>query len=242
MIGSIYCWGQGVAIDYARAMAAYKVDAKAGDAVSQYQVGMMYYKGYGVDKDYAQALPWLEKAAAQDYPAAVDTLADMYMGGLGGVTPSFRRARELCRRAIDLGHSRSVEHMQELNGLIQEVTSRVNSRSAAPSLVRDITHRTIAPLHPQHAPLVDKRVEIHGTSRADLNGKCGVATDFHIMDLKDRTTWRYTVELDGGEAFKLKRANVRAEGAAGGSGGGAAGAGKVKGSGKGPKKGRGGRK
>ena len=61
---------------------------------------------------------------------------------------------------------------------------------------------------------MDKRVEIHGTSRADMNGKRGVATDFHPMDREDRATWRYTVQLDsGGGAFKLKRENVRAEGA-----------------------------
>ena len=67
---------------------------------------------------------------------------------------------------------------------------------------------------------MDKRVEIHGTSRADMNGKRGVATDFHLMNLDDDTTWRYTVKLDGGEAFKLKLANVRPEpeGAGGGAG------------------------
>ena len=91
-------------------------------------------------------------------------------------------------------------------------------------------------MHMQVAPLMDKRVEIHGTSRADMNGKRGVATDFHPMDHEDVTTWRYTVKLDGGEAFKLKPANVQAEGAGGGGGGG--GAGKAKGKGK---KGRGGR-
>ena len=87
---------------------------------------------------------------------------------------------------------------------------------------------------------MDKRVEIYGTSRADLNGKRGVATDFHMMDPKDPTTWRYTAKLDGGEAFKLKRANVRAEAAGGagtGSGRGGAGRGKAKGKGK-AKKGR----
>ena len=92
---------------------------------------------------------------------------------------------------------------------------------------------------------MDQRVEIHGTSRADMNGKCGVATDFHPMGgpSGDRTTWRYTVKLDGGEAFKVKPANVQAEGAGGGSsgGGGGAGGGKAKGKGKG-KKGRGARK
>ena len=83
-------------------------------------------------------------------------------------------------------------------------------------------------------------MEIHGTARADMNGKRGVATDFHIMGGPDgdRTTWRYTVKLDGGEAFKFKLANVRAEEAGDGSGGGGAGAGKAKGKGK---KGRAGR-
>ena len=78
---------------------------------------------------------------------------------------------------------------------------------------------------------MDKRVEIHGTSRADMNGKRGVATDVHTMDTKDATTWRYTVKLDGGEAFKVKRASVRAEGTGGGGGGGT-GTGKAKGKGK----------
>ena len=79
---------------------------------------------------------------------------------------------------------------------------------------------------------MDKRVEIHGTSRVDMNGKRGVATDFHpIGGPHEPATWRYTVKLDGGEAFKLKRANVRAEGA-GGGGGGSRGAGKAKGKGK----------
>ena len=84
---------------------------------------------------------------------------------------------------------------------------------------------------------MDKRVEIHGTSRADMNGKRGVATDFHWYK-DDESKWRYTVQLDSGEAFKFKPANVRAEGAGGG-----AGAGKAKGTGKKGKgkKGRGGR-
>ena len=80
---------------------------------------------------------------------------------------------------------------------------------------------------------MDKRVEIHGTTRADINGQRGVATDFHWYK-GDSSKWRYTVQLDSGEAFKLKRANVRAE-----ETGGASGAGKAK-KGKG-KKARGGR-
>ena len=93
------------------------------------------------------------------------------------------------------------------------------------------------PIAPQLkvASLMDKRVEIHGTSRADMNGKCGVAIDYHADPNNDLSKDRYTVQLDSGQAFKLKPANVRADGA-----GGVGGAGKGK-KGKG-KKGRGGRK
>ena len=38
-IGDVYGWGKGVAIEYPRAMAAYKIAAEAGHALSQYQVG-----------------------------------------------------------------------------------------------------------------------------------------------------------------------------------------------------------
>ena len=81
---------------------------------------------------------------------------------------------------------------------------------------------------------MDKRVEIHGTSRADMNGKRGVATDFHFDP--DESKWRYTVQLDSGEAFKVKPANLRAEGTGSGVG-----AGKAKGKSKKGKKGRNGR-
>ena len=70
-------------------------------------------------------------------------------------------------------------------------------------------------------------MEIHGTSRADINGKRGVAIDSHYYR-EDPSKLRYTVQLDSGEAFKLKPANVRAEGTGGASGAGKAKKGKGK--------------
>ena len=198
-------------------MAAYKVGAKGGNAMSQYMVGMMYNYGDGVDVDYKQARAWLEKAAAQDFPDAVYLLGVMYFVGQG-VTPSWRRAREYYGRAIELGDSMAVGNMQTLTKSIQKVTSLRSNHFTPPSLVRDLTlllPHSLLFSHAQGAPLMDKRVEIHGTSRGDMNGKCGIATDFHAMDIEVRTTWRYSVKLDGGEAFKVKLASVRAEGAGG---------------------------
>jgi len=79
---------------------------------------------------------------------------------------------------------------------------------------------------------MDKRVEICGTSRQDMNGKRGLATDFHSYE-DDHSKNRYSVKLDSGESVKVKPANLRAA-PAGGSG--AGGGGKTKGKGK---KGRG---
>ena len=58
----------------------------------------------------------------------------------------------------------------------------------------------------------------------------------HPVDFDDRSKDCYTVQLDSGEALKLKPANVCAEGPGGG-----AGAGKAKGKGEKGKKGRAGR-
>ena len=109
-----------MAIDFSRAMAAYQIAAEAGVALSQHQVGWMYYKGHGVDVDYKQARAWVEKAAAQDYPDAVCQLAVMSREGRG-VASSWRRARELLRRSIELGNEQAVEDIQTLNQSIQNV-------------------------------------------------------------------------------------------------------------------------
>ena len=102
-------------------MAAYQVGAEGGDADCQHQFGNMYWHGLDVQVDYQQARLWLEKAAAQDYPAAVGQLGTMYSDG-EGVTPSWRRARELYQRAIELGSSQAVKYMQTLTKHTQNVS------------------------------------------------------------------------------------------------------------------------
>ena len=128
-------------------MAAYKVAAKGGHPLWQWQVGFMYCEGRGVHVDYKQARPWIEKAAAQDYPEAVGQLGVLYYEGLG-VTPSWRRAREYAKRAIELGNSsQAVENMQDITQAIQMVTSRQSNHSALSSpLVRHLTLPYLASL------------------------------------------------------------------------------------------------
>ena len=126
-IGCIYYWGQGVAVDYARALAAYKIGAEAGDAGCQCSLGfMLSHEGYGVDqKDYKQAVVWYEKAAAQESAEALNSLAEMVCLGRGQdqSQPSWRRAIDLLQRASGLGCQDASINLQCLkNGAVQKVT------------------------------------------------------------------------------------------------------------------------
>ena len=120
LLGTIYGCGQGVAIDYPRAFAAYKVGAEGGNRGCQHQLGAMYQHGQSVDQDSEQARVWFEKAAAQDHPGAVNALGVIYHDG-EGVTPSWRRAREYFKRAIQLGDSHARKNLDALIGELQKV-------------------------------------------------------------------------------------------------------------------------
>ncbi len=51
--------------DYATALKEWRPLAAQGHAEAQYNLGVMYYRGYGVTKDNVQAHLWVSLAAAQ---------------------------------------------------------------------------------------------------------------------------------------------------------------------------------
>ena len=51
--------------DYATALKEWRPLAEQGDAAAQYNLGLMYTKGQGVQQDYVQAYLWFNLAAAQ---------------------------------------------------------------------------------------------------------------------------------------------------------------------------------
>src|SRR5690606_9882267 len=76
-------YGKGVAQDYATAIAWYLKAAEQENEVSQYRLGMMYYKGDGVTKDEAEAAKWLEKAARNGHLDAAYGYGFMLNKGIG---------------------------------------------------------------------------------------------------------------------------------------------------------------
>ncbi len=53
--------------DYATALREWRPLAEQGNAVAQYNLGLMYARGHGVPQDFAKALQWWSMAAEQGH-------------------------------------------------------------------------------------------------------------------------------------------------------------------------------
>lgn len=56
--------------DYAKAFAWFRKEAEQGNAFAQYNFGLMYENGGGLQRDLSSARFWYEKAAAKGYEEA----------------------------------------------------------------------------------------------------------------------------------------------------------------------------
>ena len=74
------------------------------NAEAQYYLGVMYRNGYGVAKDYVEAVKWYHKAAEQGYASAQSNLGFMYRNGYG-VTKDDVEAVKWYRKAAEQGNA-----------------------------------------------------------------------------------------------------------------------------------------
>ncbi len=70
--------------DYATALSEWQPLAEQGQAIAQYQLGLLYANGKGVTKDDAKARQWYEKAAIQGHTEAQVNLGVLLMYARGG--------------------------------------------------------------------------------------------------------------------------------------------------------------
>lgn len=71
--------------DVVAAVRELKPLAERGDAAAQFNLGSLYYQGFGVPQDYPEAIRWFRKSAEQLYPYAQVTLGTIYAEGVQGV-------------------------------------------------------------------------------------------------------------------------------------------------------------
>ncbi|RPH80794.1 MAG: sel1 repeat family protein [Nitrospiraceae bacterium] len=77
--------------DYATALRQWQPLAEQGHAGAQYNLGLLYANGKGVQKDDTQAWQWYEKAAVQGHADAQVNLGMLYDYGRG-VPQDFKKA------------------------------------------------------------------------------------------------------------------------------------------------------
>src|SRR5260370_18661598 len=88
--------------DYAKTLRLIRPLANDGDAAAQYNLGLLYMAGQGVQQDSAAAALWFRKAAEQGYALAQSNLGTLYLYGIG-VAPDDAEAVMWFRKAADQG-------------------------------------------------------------------------------------------------------------------------------------------
>src|SRR5258705_3961594 len=88
--------------DYLTALRLIRPLANDGDAVAQYNLGLMYATGQGVSQDYVMAAIWFRKSAEQGYAVAQSNLGGFYRDGRG-VQPASTEAGKWFSKAADQG-------------------------------------------------------------------------------------------------------------------------------------------
>jgi len=84
--------------DYATALRLFRPLAAQGDDIAQFDLGVMYNKGWGVSRDYVQAAKWYRLAAAQGNADAQYNLGILYEDG-----HRYAEAMKWYREAADQG-------------------------------------------------------------------------------------------------------------------------------------------
>jgi hypothetical protein len=90
--------------DYTTALREWRPLAEQGDALAQYNLGVLYRKGRGVPQDDVQARQWYAKAAAQGQAKAQYNLGTLYYNGKG-VPKDYKQALRWFRLAADQGEA-----------------------------------------------------------------------------------------------------------------------------------------
>ncbi|TKB65031.1 MAG: sel1 repeat family protein [Nitrospira sp.] len=89
--------------DYATALGEWQPLAEQGQAIAQYQLGLLYANGKGVEKDDAKARKWYEKSAIQGHTEAQVNFGILLLYARGG-QQDYKMAMYYLRLSANKGH------------------------------------------------------------------------------------------------------------------------------------------
>ena len=99
--------------DYEAAFREWLPLAELGDVEAQYNLGVLYDEGAGVEQDLAVAAGWYRKAAEQGFMDAQTNLGIMYYHGQG-VERDYQEAAKWFRLAADQGDTEASGYLSKI--------------------------------------------------------------------------------------------------------------------------------
>jgi TPR repeat protein len=99
--------------DYTAAYDEWLPLAELGDAEAQFNLGVLYDEGAGVDRNLATAAEWYRKAAEQGFIDAQTNLGILYYHGLG-VAPDREAAAHWFGLAAEQGDAEARDYLQRI--------------------------------------------------------------------------------------------------------------------------------
>ena len=84
---------------YETAVGWFLMAAMQGDAAGQYNLGLMYLAGHGIEQDDSKAAFWIRRSAAKNFTLATKAIANAYRSGDMGVKIDIAQANEWESRA-----------------------------------------------------------------------------------------------------------------------------------------------
>lgn len=88
-------------------------EARKGDARAQNDVGLWYYVGRHVDRNYKEALQWWARSAKQDFAPAIGNMALCYQTG-NGIERDSLKAVKLYQKSIEKGNKTLFRNQEKL--------------------------------------------------------------------------------------------------------------------------------
>jgi len=90
-------------------------EAERGEIISQYVLGLFYYNGDGIPRDYEEAAKWFRRAADQGYDMPQFMLAKLYASGRG-----VPKNIVVSRMWLTLSAAQGNEHAMKARDLLEE--------------------------------------------------------------------------------------------------------------------------
>lgn len=108
-LGDYYSEGGAGQVDYTRALDYYRQAAAAGRAGGTLRIAQMLIAGQGTEPDLSSGLAMLESLAADDYPAALVALGELYIKGIPeALDAAPEKGLALLQRAADGGDANAM--------------------------------------------------------------------------------------------------------------------------------------